>query len=232
MSRACPSPGSSPRGTAPATSERGFTLLELMAVVLIMGAVLLLVPASLDNLGAQGKLKNTANSLVAAVNGARERAILDAFEVHLEIGMFRDADEEWRYGWRYKFTNVPPPDVASGEDVDESDRQAMREQRAREREWLFSTWHECPNGIELSGISERKGTWNRVNQGSKPYSVRFFADGTVEHGLAVRIVNEDMEVDRQFKTITVVVNSLTSEPSWLEGEMELPESLPSSNFGN
>lgn len=232
MSRAASTPDVSPRGMPGAASERGFTLLELMAVVLIMGVVLLMVPASLDNLGAQGKLKNTANSLVAAVNGARERAILDSFEVHLEIGMFRDAEEEWRYGWRYKFTNVPPPDVASGDDVDEAEQQALREQRTREREWLFTSWHECPSGIELSGISERKGTWNKVNQGSKPYAVRFFADGTVEHGLAVRIVNEDMEVDRQYKTITVMINSLTSEPSWLEGEMELPESLPSSNFGN
>ena len=41
-----------------------------------------------------------------------------------------------------------------------------------------------------------------------------------------------METDRQYKTITVIVNSLTSEPSWLEGEQELPESLQSSNFGN
>ncbi len=203
-----------------------------MAVVLIMGTILLLVPASLDSLGAQGKLKNTANSLVSAVNGARERAILDAFEVHLEIGTFRDEDDEWRYGWRYRFTNVPPPDVAAGEDVDESEQQRLRELRNRDREWLYTSWHACPSGITITGVSERKGSWNKVGDGGKPHAMRFFADGTVETGVAVRIVNEDMETDAQYKTITVVVNALTSEPSWREGEQELPESLPSSNFGN
>ena len=218
------------RTSAPAQS--GFTLLELMAVVLIMGTILLLVPASLENLGAQGKLKNTANSLVAAVNGARERAILDAFEVHLEIGTFRDDKDEWRHGWRYRFTNVPPPSVAAGEDVDETQQAQMRELRAKDREWLYTTWHSCPRGVAISGVSERKGSWNRVGDGGKPHAVRFFADGTVETGVAVRIVNEDMETDPQYKTITMVINALTSEPSWLEGEHELPESLPSSNFGN
>jgi len=203
-----------------------------MAVVLIMGTILLLVPASLDSVGAQSKLKNTANSLVAAVTGARERAILDSYEVHLEIGSFRDEDDEWRHGWRFRFTNVPPPDVAGGEDADEGDRQRQRELRAREREWLYTSWHACPSGVQITGISERRDSWERINDGTKPHPVRFFADGTVETGVAIRIVNEDMEVDTQYKTLTVIINGLTSEATWVEGEQELPESLPASNFGN
>jgi len=211
--------------------ERGFTLIEMMAVVLIMGTILLLVPANLQGVGAQSKLTNTANSLVAAFNGARERAVLDGYEVHLELGSFRDG-EIWRNGWRFKFTNVPPPEVAGGEGADAAEQERLRAERAREREWLTTSWHRCQSGVEIVGVSSRKGSWDKVNEGAEPRDVRFFADGTVESGFAVRLINEDMDSDREYKTVTVIVNALTSEASWVEGEQELPEALPSSNFGN
>ncbi|MDF1702221.1 MAG: GspH/FimT family pseudopilin [Planctomycetota bacterium] len=211
--------------------QRGFTLLELLAVVLIMGTVLLLVPISLENVGAQGKLKNTANSLVAAMNGGRERAILDAHEVYLEIGGYQDDDsEEWRQGWRFKFTNVPAQDISETED--EGERERRRAARARDREWLYSGWHAVPRGVEIAGVSTQKGAWRRAGQGGKPIPIRFFADGTVESAVAIRIENVDMEVNKEYRTLTVIVNGLTSEASWVEGLGELTESLPSSNFGN
>ncbi len=213
-------------------TQRGFTTIELMVVVLIMGTVLLLVPANLGNLGSQGKLKGTADSLISAINGARDRAVLDAFEVHLEIGSFRDDDNVWQRGWRWKFTNVPPADIAGGGEVDSADQERRREARTREREWLFTSWHLCRSGVRITSISRSKGAWEKVNDGGKPVAVRFFADGTVEGAFAFRVVNENMETDDEFKTITVIINGLTSEASWLEGEHELPESLPASNFGN
>ncbi len=221
-----------PRGFPFAPSDqRGFTLIEMMAVVLIMGTVLLLVPANLQGVGSQGKLTNTANSLVAAFNGARERAVLDGYEVHLELGAFRDGDD-WRNGWRFKFTNVPPPEVAGGEQADAAEQERLRAQRTREREWLTTSWHPCQSGVEITGVSSRKGSWDKINEGGDPRDVRFFADGTVESGFAVRLINEDMDTDREYKTVTVIVNALTSEASWVEGEQDLPEALPSSNFGN
>jgi prepilin-type N-terminal cleavage/methylation domain-containing protein len=211
--------------------QRGFTLLELMVVVLIMGTVLLLVPANMENFGSRGKLDNTANSLVSAVNGARERAILDSYEVSLELGTFRDDKDNWRYGWRFKFTNVPPPTVSGG-DRDRAEQEDVRAARAREREWLYSSWHECQDGVVITGVSESKGSWSKLPEGARPHPIRFFADGTVETGVAIRLESQDLEVERRYKTITVVINALTSEPSWAEGLQELPEALPSSNFGN
>ena len=209
--------------------ERGFTLLELMAVVLLMGTILLLVPMNMDTVGAEGKLKNTSNSLVAAVNGARDRAVLDSYDVFLELGTFRK-DDEWEHGWRFKFTSLPPPEVSTTEDA--GARAEQRAARAREREWLYTEWHETNSGVKIVGISERKGNWHKVSEGGEPYSLRFYADGTVESGLAVRLENIDMETEKDYRTITVFVNSLTSEPSWVVGQQELPEALPSSNFGN
>lgn len=218
---------------APGRTSRqaGFTLLELMAVVLIMGTVLALVPLSLDSVGSEGKLRNSANSFVAAVNGARDRAILDGYEVYLEVGAFRSkVDDEYYFGWRFKFTNVPPPEVATTDDEAELDR--MRAARAREREWLFSNWHQLSSGMEIVGVSTQKGSWTKVGEGGRPVPIRFFADGTIEGGVAVRLRNKDMEVSDEYRTVTVLVNGLTSEASWSAGMQELPEALPSSNFGN
>ncbi|MDA1194105.1 MAG: GspH/FimT family pseudopilin [Planctomycetota bacterium] len=211
--------------------ERGFTLLELMAVVLIMGTILLLVPINLDSVGAEGKLKNSANSLVAAFNGARERAVLDSYEVWLEFGSYQEEDaDDWRQGWRFKFTSLPPPEVTGGDDPNERDRK--RADRAREREWLYTGWHATPSGVEIVGVSAQKGSWNKVQDSGKPIGIRFLADGTVENGVAIRIENTDMPVSREYRTITVMLNGLTSEANWVEGLGELSESLPASNFGN
>ena len=212
-------------------NQRGFTLLELLAVVLIMGTVLVLVPMNLSSIGSEGKLKNTANSLVAAFNGGRERAILDQHEVYLEIGGYRDEEaDEYRYGWRYKFTNLTPMDISETEDEGELERR--RAARARDREWLYTSWHATPRGVEIIGVSTQKGSWQKPNPGGKPVPVRFNADGTIETAVAVRIENTDMEVRKEYRTITVLVNGLTSEANWQNGMGELNESLPSSNFGN
>jgi len=210
--------------------EGGFTLIELMVVVLIMGTVLLLVPANMEGMGARGKFVETANSLVSAVTGCRERAVLDAYEVALQLGTFHDEEGDWQQGWRFRFTNVPAQSVSDQED--ESARQDARAARSREREWLYTTWHPLQDGVKITGVSRRKSIWEKLPEGGKANEIRFFADGTVEGGVAIRIESLDLDVERRYKVITVFINGLTSEPSWLEGEHELPEALPASSFGN
>jgi hypothetical protein len=200
-----------------------------MAVVLLMGTILLLVPMNMETMGAEGRLRNTANSLVAAVAGARDRAILDSYDVFLELGGRREGDT-WKPGWRFRFTSVPPPEVGQTEDQAEATRR--KAERARKREWLTTSWHDCDGGVQIVGVSERRDSWQKLNEGGKPYAIRFFADGTVETGVAVRLENPDMDTDREYRTVTVMINGLTSEASWTAGEDELPESLPARNFGN
>lgn len=211
--------------------QAGFTLMELMVVVLIMGTILLLVPANMEGLGARGKFTGTANSLVAAVTGCRERAVLDAYEVGLQLGKYRSEDGDWNDGCRFRFTNIPAKSVDGG-DMESSRRQDDAEARNTEREWLYSTWHPCQDGIKIAGVSERKGTWQKLPEGGKAYEIRFYGDGTVQGGVAIRLESLDLDVEREFKVITVFINGLTSEASWAEGELELPEALPSSTFGN
>ena len=209
--------------------EAGFTLIELMVVVLIMGTVLLLVPVNMEGLGARGKFVGTANSLVAAVTGARERAILDAYEVALQLGTFRDDEGEWQQGWRFRFTNIPAMQVNTDDETAAADQQRARRQ---EREWLYTDWHPCQPGVKITGVSERRQVWKKIQEGGKAHEIRFFSDGTVETGTAIRLESEDLDVQKQYKTITVFINGLTSEPSWSEGELELPEALPANRLGN
>jgi prepilin-type N-terminal cleavage/methylation domain-containing protein len=214
-----------------AAASAGFTLLELMVVVLIMGTVLLLVPINMDNIGARGKLNSTANSLVAALNGARERAILDSYEVSVELGTYRDDEGDWQHGWRFMFTSVPPPELADDE-TDAGAIQEQRSERAREREWLYTPWHKAGDGVKIVGVSDRKDQWKKLSDGGKHFPIRYYSDGNVEKGVAIRIESLNLDVAREYRTATIIVNPLTSEPTWQEGEHDLNEALAADTFGN
>lgn len=202
-----------------------------MTVVLIMGTVLLLVPANMGNIGARGKLESTANSLVAACIGARERAILDSYEVSLEIGTFRDDRGAWQHGWRFQFTNLPAQEIVS-EEEDPSARNDLARRRSEEREWLYTPWHAAGDGVKIVGVSERKDSWRKLGEGGRPFAIRYFPDGNVETGAAIRLESMDLDVQREYRTATVIVNALTSEPHWEEGEHDLKEARPAQDFGN
>lgn len=208
----------------------GFTLLELMVVIVLMGTIILLVPSNYGTFGARARLNETANSMAAAMAGARQQAILDSYQVSLQLGSFRDEDGEWRQGWRYEFTSVPPVRSGLGE-LGTEIKEENRSLRAQEREWLYSDWHAVPSGVSIVGISDEKGVWEKLSEGGRPFVLRYFADGGVETGLAVRFESEDLEVAKEYRTMTVFVNSLTAEPSVVEGEHELPEQLPATDFG-
>lgn len=209
----------------------GFTLLELMVVVVLMGTVILLVPSNYGVFGARARLNETANSMAAAFAGARQQAILDAYQVSVQIGSYRDEDGKWHSGWRYEFTSVPAVRSGVGEERTETEQENLR-RRQQEREWMYTDWHEVPSGITIVGVSDEKGVWNKLSDGAKPFVVRYFADGTVEKAVAVRFENEDLDVAKEFRTMTVMVNGLTSEPAVSEGELELPEQRPATDFGN
>lgn len=206
----------------------GFTLLEVMAVVLILGSVLLIVPLNMDGWGARSRLELGANSVVAAMRGTREQAVEDGFDAYLELGWAKvdDTDEE-RSAYRVKFTSVPS-DKASG-DNDES-REERERLRSREREWLYTEWRPLPDGLEWVGVSERKDSWRAISRSGKPYSIHFDAGGNADKSLGIRLRSEDLDTDDERRTVTIILNGLTSEPSWIDGRHEIRESLEQNNF--
>jgi prepilin-type N-terminal cleavage/methylation domain-containing protein len=202
---------------------RGFTLLELMVVVVIVGSILLLVPANLTGFGARSRLENAANTLAGAVAAAREQAILDGYEVRMEIGWYRDEDGR-HLGHRWLFTNVPPPRPEGSEEEDEERQQELRAERGRERQWLHTTWHQLDGGLLISGISEEATRWQKLSDG-EPYQVAFRPDGSVQKAFAIRIESQDLGGRREDRSLTVVVNGLTSEATVEDGQKELPRKL-------
>lgn len=204
-----------PRFRAPG----GFTLIELMVVVAILMGVLALVPMNLYRWGARSRLENGANTLVAVVSASRSQAILDGYPVRLELGSFRNEEGEVRFGHRWVVTNIP----AETSDLLNVDGQVEEDEpRPKEREWITTYWSELPQGVTISGISERGESWAEPSE-DEPYSVQFGPDGGVEKGFAIRVEAADLEVDQEDRTITIIVNPLTAEASTHDGYKEVPK---------
>jgi prepilin-type N-terminal cleavage/methylation domain-containing protein len=208
-------------------TDRGFTLLELMVTVVILGTLLLLVPANLAGFGARSRLENSANTLAAAMAGAREQAITDGYEARLQIGSWKDEDGTHQ-GYRYLFTNVPPAGTGSSAEDADRRKEAIAE-RGRERQWLASTWHALEAGVRFVGVSEEASRWRKIPE-QEGFEVYFLPDGGVQKAFAVRIESQDMEVAKEHRTMTILMNGLTSESSVEDGEVELPQKREAREF--
>jgi prepilin-type N-terminal cleavage/methylation domain-containing protein len=220
-------PASRPVPLALRARRRGFTLVELMVVVVIVGAALLLVPANLFSFGARSRLENAANTIVAAVAGAREQAVLDGHPVKLEFAVVKNEDGKVVHGHRFVFTNLPAERSALLLDEGRKDEP---ERRPAEQEWLETDWHLLPDGVTFAGVSQKEGQWENLRE-DQPYAVTFGSDGSVDAAFAIRVENDDMDVRKEFRTITVLVNPLTAEANALDGLVEMPPQRDENEFG-
>lgn len=207
-------------------TARGFTLIEVMVVVFILGTVLLFAPPNFGTWGAESRLESSGNSTVAQITSARYQAIFDGYDAFLEIGKTRVKGKDVS-ATRIKFTNQKNVLATGDEDVDEAERQ---KQRAKEREWMYSEWHHLPDSCEITGVSRTKGHWERVSV-ERPFVLRFDSSGNVDQAAAIRIENKDMDVGKEYRTITITVNGLTSAATWQMGEHDLVQNRPASDFG-
>jgi prepilin-type N-terminal cleavage/methylation domain-containing protein len=209
--------------------DGGFTLLELLVVCAIVGVALALVPVGFGTFGARSRLTSSANTILAQLTATREQATMDGFEARLEIGLFKDHESKRQFGTRFWYTNLPAKGTQKLiEDSDHGRERATS--RAKDRQWMVSEWNALPAGIEVSGVSLEAGQWQKVGEGEQSFHVKYFADGTVERGFAVRLESTDLEVKPEFRTVTVLVNALTSEAFSYEGLKEMPRQKGSDEF--
>jgi type II secretory pathway pseudopilin PulG len=200
--------------------------MEIMVVVLIIGTALLLVPANIGGFGARSRLENTANTLASAVNLAREQAILDGRAVALELGVVKTSGGKVIHGHRFAFSNQR----REQSDLLDPEGEREPEEDPEEEETLFTEWHENEDGVEFKGVSLSGNQWEELRQ-DRPFVVSFHPDGSVDTWFAVRVEAVGLEkVGREERTITLVVNGLTTQASVYDGYAEVPEQLDEHEF--
>lgn len=212
---------SSPATLRPVASRRGFTLIELMAVMTIVALGLLLLPANIDGFGTRAKLVSSASMMASVLTAAREMAILDGHEVRLQYDLAgTDRDREKTGHFRYIVASKKRERSKALDDPNGPSRD--RDDREPEEEWITLDWRPFPNGVILTGYSQEAGSWIRSNPGGQPIEVSFAPDGTVRPAHAVRLTNIDLDADAD-RVMTIKINPLTSAPDINEGEVELPK---------
>lgn len=131
----------SARRAGRARRARGFTFLELMAVVTIMGLLSAIVVANLDGLTDRSTLNASARALGNTVLGVRDMATLQGRTSLVEIDV---GNQRWR--------TVDPPSAADVPDPDD-----------RREQTVFGSWYEIPEGVVLDSLEfsrsdvERRG---------------------------------------------------------------------------
>lgn len=208
-----------------ASARRGFTLLELMAVIVLLGLTLMFVPPNLEAFGDRAKLDSTTNSMVAIFGAAKEMAISDGHAVKVQLDLGNTSDRTATGRTRFLVSSIQreaPEELTPGVER----RKPTTEQ---EDEWIETTWRSLPHGVVLSGYSDTSGKWTRSTDPTRPIEITFLPDGTVRPAFAIRVQSVDLSNDVPH-VMTVLVNALTSAPSVVEGEAELPTEREPSDF--
>jgi prepilin-type N-terminal cleavage/methylation domain-containing protein len=219
-----------PRRTTEAAAARGFTLIEVMAVMALLGILLLFIPPNLDSFGDRSRLESAANSVSSLLTAAREIAIIDGHETLVQYELAGDTKDREKTGRMRLVVSARKRDTPHGLEPEGTRRSWLEEDPEEpEEEWLETEWRTLPKGVQLKGYSEESGQWVRSNPGSAPIEISFLADGTVRPAHAVRLVSLDVGSE-DHRTMTVRVNALTSAAEVVGGEADLPKGRDPNEF--
>lgn len=211
-----------------APGRRGFTLLELMAVMVIIGFLLFLLPPRMDTYGDRSRLESGANTLISAFTGIRETAIIDGHETRIQFRLPGTMTDRKNTG-AYRYLVGPEERKTSKALREEGETEPDQPRRRSDEAWIESSWYALPDGVVLEGFSTTAGEWIRTNPRGDPVEVSFHPDGSVRPACALRITCIDLPQGAA-RTLTIVVNPLTAAASYTEGEGDLPKSRDPSDF--
>ena len=235
MSSQSARPPSAPRAPSVPRSEssiRGFTLIEIMVVMMLIGMMLLWLPARLDGFGNRSKLDSSASTISSVLTAAREMAIIDGHEVRLQVELAPDLKDRTRTGrFRYVVVNKSH-DTPDALKAPGADKKVRDEASTGDDEWMTTGWRTLPDGVLLTGFSQESGAWIKSNARGDPIEVSFFPDGGVRPPHAWRLTGVDLD-EGVNRIVTIRVNALTSTADVVEGDgpdSELPKRRDPSDF--
>lgn len=177
----------------------GFTLIELIVVLVVIGLLLAFSPLALDFLIAEKELDSEVTRLATLVDLVKTQAVLD----QAKYAMHYDT-ENHRYA-------VQPPDEVTQES-DAPDAQPVTVLVLDEEvDTATLDWHQLPDGISLEFYEGRK-------QLRGAFAVTFSPTGTVPFHTLVMESNRISSLEEEDRTRTIKV-SFTGLVSFARGRV-------------
>lgn len=177
----------------------GFTLIELIVVLVVIGLLLAFSPLALDFLVAEKELDSEVTRLATLVDLVKTQAVLD----QAKYAMHYDT-ENHRYA-------IQPPDEVTQE-TDDPDAEPVKVLVLDEEvDTATLDWHQLPDGITLEFYEGRK-------QLRGAFAVTFSPTGTVPFHTLVMESNRISSLEEEDRTRTVKV-SFTGLVSFARGRV-------------
>lgn len=184
------------------SSDRGFTFIELMVVIAIIGFMSALVVANLDGMTDRSSVAAAARQLGNTLLSVRDIATSQSREMFVEV----DVDKQ-----RWRVVDVPAPtDVP-----DPKDR--------KEATW-YGEWHSPPDGVVLESLE-----FSRRDVDKRGFvTLSFDAEGQLSpSGFVAYFRHEDMGED---DGVSVEMTGLTGALTYFEGRHTSEEVREADDF--
>ena len=180
----------------------GFTFVELIAVIAIIGLLAAIVVANLDRFSVYARLNSAARALGNQLLQVRDIAATHHRPLHVDL------DQEHQ---RWRVVGPPSPHAVPAE-------------KEREEQTIYGGWNELDDGVRIDEIAFGSGDAQR----SGVFRVTFEGDGeVVPSGFVVYFVHEQLPDD---EGVSVEVSGLTALVAYHQGRIRPEEVRDADDF--